>query len=58
MTPDPQLSARPAEAYGLIGPAERGRNTTRGSAWAAVILTIVVPAWCIVAAVAILWRFW
>jgi hypothetical protein len=46
------------ETYELIGPAKRGRHATPAAALAAAIITVVLPAWCIAVAVAILWRFW
>jgi hypothetical protein len=58
MIPEPEFSAHTAEAFGLIEPAERGRHATPAAALGAVILTVVVPAWFIAVAAAILWRFW
>jgi hypothetical protein len=55
---DSRTSLSTGEAYGPIGPAERGRHAPPSAALGAVIVTVVVPAWCVVAAVAILWWFW
>jgi hypothetical protein len=54
MTSDPEDAARMAEAaYGLIGPAERPRGFREDFKTA---ITLGAAAWCVWAAVVILWR--